>query len=80
MLKKHRRRLKSIEAQLAKIEAKHPDVNFKDMELRRAMERHWELAKELIHLRVDVAFCESEERHKMCSGCNCWKAVAARCS
>lgn len=80
MLKVKQRRLKSIEAKIAKIEARHPGVNFKDMELRRAFEAHFELVKELIHLRVDVAFCQSEKRHEMCSGCNCWKAAAARCS
>ena len=80
MIKTKRRRIKTVEVKIAALEAKHPGVNFKDMELRRAFEAHFSLVKELLHLRVDVTLCQSEERHKMCSGCNCWKAAAARCS
>jgi hypothetical protein len=80
MIKAKQRRIKTVEAKIAALEAKHPGVNLKDMELRRAFEAHFELMKELIHLRVDVTFCQSENRREMCSGCNCWKAAAARCS
>jgi hypothetical protein len=79
-MKKKKRRLKTVEAKIAVIEAKHPGVNFKDMEIRRAFEAHFELVKELIHLRVDLSFCQSENRREMCSDCNCWKATAARCT
>ena len=80
MLKTKQRRIKTVEAKISALEAKHPEVNFKDMELRRAFEAHFAFVKELIYLRVDVTFCQSENRHEMCSGCNCWKAAAARCS
>lgn len=80
MLKTKQRRIKTVEAKISALEAKHPGVNFKDMELRQAFEAHFAFVKELIYLRVDVTFCQSENRHEMCSGCNCWKAAAARCS
>lgn len=80
MIKTKQRRIKTVEAKIAALEAKHPGVNFKDMELRQAFEAHFAFVKELIYLRVDVTFCQSENRHEMCSGCNCWKAAAARCS
>jgi len=78
MIKTKQRRIKTVEVKIAALEAKHPGVNFKDMELRRAFEAHFSLVKELIHLRVDVAFCQSENRFQMCSGCNCWKERSAR--
>lgn len=80
MIKTKQRRIKTVEAKISALEAKHPGVNFKDMELRQAFEAHFAFVKELIYLRVDVTFCQSENRHEMCSGCNCWKAAAARCS
>jgi hypothetical protein len=79
MIKTKQRRIKTVEAKISALEAKHPGVNFKDMELRQAFEAHFAFVKELIYLRVDVTFCQSENRHEMCSGCNCWKAAAARC-
>lgn len=75
-MKNKKRRLKTVEAKIAAIEAKYPGANFKDMGLRRAFEAHFELVKQLIQLRVDLAFCESENRREMCSNCTCWKVAA----
>jgi len=78
MVKRKQRRIKVLEAKIAALQAKYPSVNFKDMDLRRAFEAHFEIMKELIHLQVDVTFCQSEDRFKRCSDCFCWKEVAAR--
>jgi hypothetical protein len=69
-----KRKLKSIHKKIADIENKYPDVNFRDSELVRAFRDHAELMKQQIYLTVDIEFCESESRHKMCSECDCWKA------
>jgi len=79
MLKKKKQRLKTIEKKLAKIEADFPDVNFKDLSLKNALNAHYELVKEMIGLKVDIKFCPTENRNEMCQDCNCWKAVANRC-
>ena len=54
MLKKKKQRLKTIEKKLAKIEADFPDVNFKDLSLKNALNAHYELVKEMIGLKVDI--------------------------
>ena len=80
MLQKKKRRIKTIESKIEKLKTDFPLVDFKNMEIKRAYEKYYELSKELIYLTVDVKFCQTENRNEMCSDCNCWKAVANRCS
>jgi len=80
MLQKKKRRLKAIEGKIEKLKSDFPLVDFDNMEIKRAYEKYHELTKELIRLAVDVKFCQTENRNEMCSDCNCWKAVANRCS
>ena len=80
MLQKKKRRIKTIESKIDKLETDFPLVDFKNMEIKRAYEKYYELSKELIYLSVDVKYCQTENRNEMCSDCNCWKAVANRCS
>lgn len=80
MLQKKKRRLKTIESKIEKLKTVFPLVDFKNMEIKRAYDEYHKLTKELIYLTVDVKFCQTENRNEMCSDCNCWKAVANRCS
>ena len=80
MLQKKKRRIKTIESKIDKLKKDFPLVDFKNMEIKRAYEKHYEWTKELIYLSVDVKSCQTENRNEMCSDCNCWKAVANRCS
>lgn len=79
MLNKKKRRLKTIEGKIEKLKSDFPEVDFKNMEIKRAYEKYHELVKELIYLKVDVQYCQSENRKEMCLDCNCWKSVASRC-
>ena len=80
MSQKKTRRLKVINDRLEKLQSDFPDVDFKNIDIKRAYDKHFELIKEKIHLEVDLKYCSSENRKEMCSDCNCWKAVANRCS
>ena len=80
MLKKKKQRLRTIKNKIAKIEYDFPNVNFKNLSLKNAYNSHYELMKEMIFLNVDIKFCPTENRNEMCQDCNCWKAVANRCS
>lgn len=79
MLQNKKRRLKTIESKIEKLKSDFPLVDFKNMEIKKAYEKYHELKMELIHLNVDVKFCQTENRNEMCSNCNCWKAIANRC-
>lgn len=78
MLQKKKRRLKLLESKIEKLKTDFPLVDFKNMEIKQAYEKYYELSKEIIYLSVDVKFCQTENRNELCSDCNCWKAVASR--
>lgn len=69
-----RRRRAYLNAEIKKIRDQYPHVDFKDWQLRRAMERHYELTKQLIYVEVDIKFCEGDEAGKRCRGCDCPKS------
>jgi hypothetical protein len=76
MLQKKKRRLKIVESKIEKLKSEFPLVDFKNMEIKRAYDKYHELTRELIHLTVDVKFCQTENRNEMCRDCNCWKSAA----
>lgn len=78
-LKKKKRRLKTVDKNIEKLIHDFPDVDFKNMDIKRAYGKYYELYKEKVYLQVDIKFCQTENRHEMCQDCNCWKAVANRC-
>lgn len=80
MLQKKKRRIKLIESKIEKLKTGFPLVDFKNIEVKRAYEKYYELLNQLIYLTVDVKFCKTENRNEMCSDCNCWKSVASRCN
>lgn len=77
MPRSKKQRLHYLIKKIAKIEADFPNVDFRNYAITQARNKHHELVKEMIYLKVDINFCESEDRHKMCSDCDCWKLAAA---
>ena len=63
MLQKKKRRIKTIESKIEKLKKDFPLVDFKNMEIKRAYEKYYELSKELIYLTVDVKLCQTENRN-----------------
>jgi hypothetical protein len=72
-LQKYKRRLKSVEAKMAEIETRFPEVDFKNAALRSAFSGYIAMRKEAIYLSVDIRFCASDHRKEKCLNCNCWK-------
>lgn len=73
-LKEAKKKLSDLQQIMNKIQRSHPNVDF-NFALARDANKYMEAYKQHLYLAVDVQFCESEENHKMCSECNCWKIV-----
>ena len=68
--------IRHLQKQMDAIQSRHPNVKF-TFSLAVDAKDYMEIYKDYLHLSVDVQYCESEEAHKMCSECNCWKIVKA---
>ena len=70
---KHNSRAKRLNAKMQAIEAKYPAFDFHSSELRRDLEKYWEIQKQYIYSAVNAKACKSDNPDFMCEDCNCWK-------
>ena len=75
-LKEAKKRLFDLQQIMNKIQRKYPSVSF-TFQLEKDAHKYMAAYKEQLYLSLDIQYCESEEAHKMCSECNCWKVVKA---
>jgi len=74
-----KRKIKALENKAKVIEDKNPNIKFytfENTELRNDLNKHYEITKELIFLKVDLKYCPTENRNETCFLCNCWKSKA----
>jgi hypothetical protein len=72
-----KRKIKALESKAKIIEDKNPTIKFytsENTQLRNDLNKHFEITKELIFLKVDLKFCPTENRNEMCFFCSCWKS------
>ena len=75
-----KQKISRIEKKVKVIENKNPTIKFytsETTELRSDLNKHFELTKELIFLKVDLKYCPTENRNETCFFCNCWKSKVA---
>lgn len=77
-LKKHKRKLDSLTKKIDSIQAKHPDFDFDDHDLRRSLREYEQTIVKLIHAQVNYDFCSSESFMKTCQNCDCGKLNVKR--
>ena len=75
----HNRKAKRLNAKMQAIEANHPGFDFHSSELRRDLQKYWELQREYIYAAVDAKACKSDNPDYMCETCNCWKRIRQNC-
>jgi hypothetical protein len=69
-------KIKALEKKAKTIEQKNPLIKFYTSEttqLRNDLNKHYEIVKQMIYLKVDLKYCPTENRNEMCSNCDCWK-------
>lgn len=69
--KKHEAKIKRLTDKLEAIEKQYPKIDFRNMDLIRAIDNHRSLTKGLIFAKVDLTAC-TEQKFK-CEGCVCKK-------
>jgi len=72
-------KIKALEKKVKVIEQKNTSIKFytaQTTELRNDLNKHYEIVKQMIYLKVDLKFCPTENRNEMCSNCDCWKINA----
>jgi uncharacterized sporulation protein YeaH/YhbH (DUF444 family) len=72
-------KIKALEKKVKAIEQKNTSIKFytaQTTELRNDLNKHYEIVKQMIYLKVDLKFCPTENRNEMCSNCDCWKINA----
>ena len=72
-------KIKALEKKVKAIEQKNTSIKFYTAEttqLRNDLNKHYEIVKQMIYLKVDLKFCPTENRNEMCSNCDCWKINA----
>jgi hypothetical protein len=72
-------KIKALEKKAKAIEQKNPLIKFytsETTEIRNDLNKHFEIVKQMIYLKVDLKFCSTENRNEMCSNCDCWKINA----
>lgn len=75
-LKEAKKKCALLLKRLNKIKAKYPNIEF-NCNLANDAKKYMETYGQYLYLSVDIQCCESEEAHKMCSTCNCWKIAKA---
>lgn len=75
----HRKKIRSIEGKINRIENRNPDFDFKTASrLFYEIEKYVRQRNLLIYSMVDASMCKEKSHYKTCSTCNCWKVEAQR--
>ena len=75
-VKSIKQKIKALEKKAKTIEQKNPLIKFytpETTQLRNDLNKHFEIVKQMIYLKVDLKYCPTENRNEMCSNCDCWK-------
>ena len=79
LFSRHNARAKRLNERMQAIEAKYPEFDFHSSELRRDLEKYWEMQKQYIHASVNAKACKSDNPDYICEDCNCWKRTRRNC-
>jgi hypothetical protein len=78
-VKSIKQKIKALEKKAKQIEQNNTSIKFytpETTQLRNELNKHFEIVKQMIYLKVDLKFCPTENRNEMCSNCDCWKINA----
>jgi len=78
-VKNIKQNIKALEKKAKAIEQKNTSIKFytsETTELRNDLNKHFEIVKQMIYLKVDLKYCPTENRNEMCLNCDCWKIKA----